>query len=227
MDGVIKTIHVQPDEKVKDGDLLLSMEDTGIRNEYKVAVKALEVVRAEYTKAVQKSFLDMESRAQISRLKAEVDMKEAEAQYADEILQLSKVVANKGGIAVYSDMEDWIGKPVIVGQKVMTIADPQKIEAEILLQVADAINLEPGAEIKIFLNIEPDKPLHAVLKQADYEAHITAAGELAFRLRATLTQDNNPRIGLRGTAKLYGKKVSLFYYLLRRPLTVVRIAVGL
>ena len=35
-----------------------------------------------------------------------------------------------------------------------------------------------------------------------------------------------PRIGLKGTAKVFGERVSLFYYLLRRPLAAARQFVG-
>jgi len=40
-------------------------------------------------------------------------------------------------------------------------------------------------------------------------------------------EDLPHRIGLRGTAKLYGEKVSLAYYLLRRPITFVRQHLGI
>ncbi len=103
-----------------------------------------------------------------------------------------------------------------------------------MLPVSDAVNLDTGAEVRIFLNIRPDSPLSASLRQASYEAQITSEGILAFRLKASL---NNPvrlsspkssyRIGLRGTAKIYGKEVTLFYYLMRRPLTALRQRVGL
>jgi multidrug resistance efflux pump len=227
MDGVVKTIYVESNAKVVQGDLLFSLEDTGIRNEYDMSLKALEVVKARYMKAVQKSFQDQESRAQTLLLKAEVELKKATIDYAEEILQLSRIMATGNGIAVYSNREDWQGKPVTVGEKIMTIADPEMVEAEIMLQVSDAINLKPGADVKIFLNTEPDRPFRGVLKRADYEAGITPVGELAFRLRVSLEAKKVPRIGLRGSAKIYGKKVSLFYYLLRRPLTSVRLALGI
>ena len=35
-----------------------------------------------------------------------------------------------------------------------------------------------------------------------------------------------PRIGLRGTAKVYGSRVMLFYYLFRKPITFVRQLIG-
>lgn len=226
LDGVVKKLHVKPNQQVQKGDLLFSLEDTDTRNAYAVSLKTLAVVKAEYTEAVQKAFQDNESRAQIRMLKAEVDQKTSEVQYAMEVLQLSRVTAMQDGVAVFSDREDWLGKPVAVGEKVMTIANPDLVEAEIMLPVADAINLEQGADVKIFLNTKPDRPLAAELISANYEANVTPLGELAFKMRAALTSDKVPRIGLRGTAKVYGRRVTLFYYLMRRPLTALRIALG-
>ena len=36
-----------------------------------------------------------------------------------------------------------------------------------------------------------------------------------------------PRIGLRGTAKVYAEQVSLGYYLLRKPIAFVRRSLGI
>ena len=49
---------------------------------------------------------------------------------------------------------------------------------------------------------------------------------LARGLGYRITEDAIPRIGLRGTAKVYGEKVSLFYYLFRRPITYLRQHLG-
>jgi hypothetical protein len=93
--------------------------------------------------------------------------------------------------------------------------------------VADAITLEPGAEVEFFLNISPGAPLHATLRQASYEATLSSASLLGYRLKATFTDTTQmPRIGLRGTAKIYGEKVTLFYYLARRPLAAIRQFMG-
>jgi hypothetical protein len=92
-----------------------------------------------------------------------------------------------------------------------------------MLPVEDAITLEPGAEILIFLNVRPTKPIKASLKKASFEARVSAQGILAFQVKATLdVQENLPRIGLRGTAKIYGEEVSALYYLLRKPYTALR-----
>ncbi len=227
MDGVIKVFHVQPSQVVKKNALLFSLDDTSIRSAYEVSKKALSVVRAEYTRTRQRSFFDEKSRSDILLLKAQIDQKSSEVSYAAEVLQRTKVLADREGVAVFGDVNDWLGKPVVVGEKVLKIADPMRAEVEIQLPVEDAINLELGADVLAFLNTAPDRPLKAKLVKASYEAVETPGGILAFRLKATPTgKEKSPRIGLRGTAKIYGKEVSLFYYLLRRPFTTLRQKLG-
>jgi len=52
-------------------------------------------------------------------------------------------------------------------------------------------------------------------------------GVLSYRLKASFGDGQPPpRIGLKGTAKVYGQRVSLFYFLMRRPLAAVRQVVG-
>ena len=47
---------------------------------------------------------------------------------------------------------------------------------------------------------------------------------LAYRIYADFeqTDDEKLRIGLQGTAKIYGERVSVFFYIFRRPISYVR-----
>jgi hypothetical protein len=110
----------------------------------------------------------------------------------------------------------------------MEIADPNKAELEIWLPVADAITLKAGAEVDFFLNVAPDAPLHAAIRQASYQATVSPNGLLGYRLKARFADGTQPpRIGLRGTAKVYGDRVTVLYYLIRRPLAAARQLLGL
>lgn len=227
LDGVIKTFHVMPNTPVMEGDLLFSMDDTTLRNRYEIAEKALSVVEANYMRAAQKAFTDEESKAELALLNARVEEKSAEVRYTAELLERIHVRAEHDGIAVFSDANDWLGKPVVVGEKVLTLANPENAELQIQLPVDDAINLEPGARVRMFLNIDPANPLDAHLRQTSYEAEVTPDDILAFRLKASFDEGTPlPRIGLQGTAKVYGDKVPLFYYLLRRPISALRQTFG-
>jgi hypothetical protein len=227
IDGVIRRFFISPNDAVKKGQALFRMDDTTIRNEYEVSKKSLAVAQTEHLRAVNKAFADDKSRESVMLLEAQIREKTAEVNYMAELLERCEVRAETDGIAVFGDVNDWLGKPVVVGEKLMSIANPKSIEAEIRLPVADAINLEDGAEVLVFLNVEPDRPLSAKLRRAAYEAQLTPEGILAFRLKASLiSKDRLPRIGLRGTAKIYGKQVLMFYYLLRRPLATFRQYLG-
>jgi len=112
------------------------------------------------------------------------------------------------GLAIFDEPNDWIGRPVTIGERLLEIADPNEAELEIWLPVADAITLKPGAEVEFFLNVSPGAPLRAKLRQASYEATVSPAQLLGYRLKATLDDPApTPRIGLRGTAKIYGESV--------------------
>lgn len=230
LDGVVRTFHVKPNAAVKKGDPLFSLDDAAIRNRRDVAQRALAVTRAELMKTRQKAFSDRDSKAELALLSAQVEKKVAEAAYAAELLDRVEVRADRDGIAVFTDANDWLGRPVSVGERVLLLADPAKVELEIQVPVSDAINLDAGAETLFFLNIDPTNPLKAVLKRAAYEAQESAEGILAYEAKATFgpgAAAKNARIGLKGTAKIYGREVSLFYYLFRRPLATVRQFFGL
>ena len=109
----------------------------------------------------------------------------------------------------------------------MTLADPSLIRVTIHVAPEDAVDLEPGAEVKVFLNINPLEPLNARITQASYEAVPQPDNTLAYVVQAELLEGHGfPRIGLRGTAKIYAEEVTLAYYLFRKPVAFIRQRIG-
>ncbi|MDU9033589.1 HlyD family efflux transporter periplasmic adaptor subunit [Pseudomonas corrugata] len=226
LDGVIAEFMVKPNQAVKNGDLLLRFESTSLKAQADVAERALDVAEAELKANSQRSFADAESSSKIDLLAARVEQKRAERNYALELLKRSEVRAERDGIAVFADVERWLGKPVQTGERLMEIADPSQAELRIELAVGDAITLAPGAQVALFLDSDPLQRHLAWLERSAYEAQPTAAGQLAYRLDARFDAAA-PRIGLRGTAKIFGDRAPLALYLLRRPLAGLRQSVGL
>ncbi len=223
MDGVIARIHKPPSSEVKAGDLLLEFDDTKLRNSSLIAERGLQVAEAELRGAVQGAFLDNESKAKIALLRTQVGQHRAKLDYARELLGQVEVKAQRDGLLLYGSKNDWIGKPVQTGERIMQVADPRQIEIELLLPVADSIVLVPGSEVKVFLDKDPLRAVNAVLTHASYNAEVTDDQVLAYRLTAELTDpEQKIRIGLQGTAKVYGERVSLFFYLFRRPISTLR-----
>nr|WP_275300621.1 HlyD family efflux transporter periplasmic adaptor subunit [Pseudomonas sp. AF32] len=226
LDGVIAEFLVKPNQTVRNGELLLRFESTSLKAQADVAERALGVAEAELKANSQRSFADAESSSKIDLLAARVEQKRAERNYAIELLKRSEVRAERDGIAVFPDAERWLGKPVQTGERLMEIADPNQAELRIELAVGDAIALTPGAQVALFLDSDPLQRHLAWLERSAYEAQPTAAGQLAYRLDARFDA-TAPRIGLRGTAKIFGDRAPLALYLLRRPLAGLRQSVGL
>jgi hypothetical protein len=227
LDGVVDHFAVQPNAPVKEGQLVLELDPRAIQNKLEVATKALGVAEAEYRQAAQEALFDDKSRAKLSVVQAKADQRRADVTYAQSLLDRIHVTATRTGLAIFDEPNDWIGRPVTIGERLLEIADPNEAELEIWLPVADAITLKPGAEVEFFLNVSPGAPLRAKLRQASYEATVSPAQLLGYRLKATLDDPaHTPRIGLRGTAKIYGESVTLFYYLARRPLAAARQFLG-
>lgn len=228
MDGVVKAFKVQPNQEVRKGQTLFTLDSTTLASRREVAQKALEVARTDALRAAQKAFQDEESRDELAVLQGRVREREAELAYIDTQLARVDVRAPADGIAVFGDPNDWIGKSVQTGERIVLLADPADAGVLVWLPVADAINLEPGAEIRLFLHVAPLKPLTASLTQTSYQATPSPQGISAYRIRGRFRGNAGiARIGLKGTAKLYGKRWPLAYLIFRRPLATLREWTGL
>jgi hypothetical protein len=231
-DGVVAKFHVQPNAPVKAGDLLFSLDDTTLQSRREVAAKGLQVARADLLNAQQRAFDDLKSKGELAAAAGRVREKEAELALTDNALARVAVRADRSGVAVFADANDWVGRTVQTGERVMQIADPKDAGVLVWLPAADALNLEPGAPVRLFLHTQPLHPLSGALLQTSYQAVPSPDGVSAYRLRATFDNaatgaEAPPRIGLRGTARVSGDWSVLGYYVLRRPIAAVREWTGL
>ncbi|MEB6587975.1 HlyD family efflux transporter periplasmic adaptor subunit [Pseudomonas asiatica] len=226
LDGVVAEFLVKPNQPVQAGQVLMRFDATSLKAQADVAERTLGVAEAELKANAQRAFSDADSGARLDLLAARVEQKRAERDYARDLLARSEVRAERDGVAVFADAQRLLGKPMRTGERLMEIADPAQAELRVELPVADAIGLENGAEVALFLDSDPLHRHSATLERSAYQAQSTAAGQLAYRLDAAF-DGAPPRIGLRGTAKLFGDRAPLALYLLRRPLAALRQAVGL
>ena len=225
-DGVVKNIIVNNNDKINSGDLLIQIEDTDLKNSFNLAKQSLQVAEKELLRSRQFSFSNNEEKARLAELMAQVDLKKAEVESTSERLKNSKIYADKDGIAIVDQKNNWQGRPVSVGEKIITIANPENVEFLIWLPVKDSLIIKENTDVKVFLDINPIKPLKGKLKRASYQSSLSPEEVLSYQISASFEGEEIPRIGLRGTAKIYGSRVTLFYYLFRKPITFVRQLIG-
>ncbi|WP_178129236.1 efflux RND transporter periplasmic adaptor subunit [Pseudomonas sp. PB120] len=223
IDGVIEQIQVRPNQPVDAGTPLFFLNETTLRSRAEVLGKEVAVADAELLAASQRAFDNPQSKGELTLLEGRAQQRRAELAAVQAQLKRTQVLSPRSGVAVFSDPNDWLGKPVVTGERIMQVADPTQPAMLIQLAVADAIALEPGAEVTLFLTAYPLTPLKGKILETSYQARPSDEGVVAYRLLASI--DGTPehaRLGLHGTAKLYGGRVMLGYYLLRRPLATLR-----
>ena len=226
-DGVVKNIVANNNDKINSGDLLVMLEDTDLLNNYNLSKQSLQVAEKELLRSRQSSFTDNKEKARLAELVAQVDLKKAEVESTGEKLKNTKLYASKKGIAIVDQKNDWQGRPVSVGEKIMTIANPNNVEFLVWLPVKDSLIIKENSNVKVFLDINPIKPLKGKLLRASYEPSLSPEEVLSYKIGVSYEGEVPPRIGLRGTAKIYGSRVTLFYYLFRKPITFVRQLIGI
>lgn len=227
MDGVVSEILVHPNQRINPGQPIVLLDATDLNNQVAIAREALEVAEVQLEKAERGAFQNSQNRGVLAELSAQVELRKSELQYITKRLEKTKIVSEKSGIAVISDPEGWAGKPVHLGEKIMQIADPKKVELKIMLPVSDAIFLKAGNRVRIFLDSSPLDAKEAQITHSEYDAYKTETGVLSYRVTAKFIKNTEqPRIGLRGTAKVFGEKVPLLYYFFRKPFTAIRQRMG-
>jgi hypothetical protein len=227
IDGVIEKIQVRPNQPVEAGTPLFALDETTLRSRAEVLGKEVAVADAELQAASQRAFDNPQSKSELTLLAGRAQQRRAELAAVQAQLKRTQVLSPKAGVAVFSDPNDWLGKPVVTGERILQVADPTQPAMLIQLAVADAIALEPGAEVTLFLTAYPLTPLKGQILETSYQARPSDEGVVAYRLLASIEgAPEHARLGLHGTAKLYGGRVMLGYYLLRRPLATLRARSG-
>jgi HlyD family secretion protein len=227
IEGIIGNILAPPGAWVEKGAPIIKYIDIKLRNDVEVATRTRAVAEARYFKVVQSALATQKETQDLATTKAELDVANAELEYAAELLDRSEIRAERAGLLIYSAKSDWIGKPVSVGERLMEIGDPAKSEIKIELPVSDAIALQIGGTVAVFLDGDPLRSIAANISRTSYRPALTTEQQLAFRIYAKYTDGQPRRIGLRGVARVDGEAVALWFYLFRRPISAVRQRLGL
>lgn len=223
LDGVIGRIHVQPDQAVDAGAPLFDLDTAALQTRRAVAQRAHDTALEEYRQSAQLAVTDDKGRLKMGAVRGELEQRALELAYLSQQLERVQVKAERGGVAVFGDANDWQGKAVTLGEKVMLLADPARVELVARMPAADQIPLEPGETVTLYPDASPTDAYEARIVNVAYSAEVTDQGVLAYRVRAEFAAGRPlPRLGLRGTVRLSGHWAPFAYYALRRPIATLR-----
>ncbi|RKE25167.1 CusB/HlyD membrane fusion family barrel-sandwich protein [Paraburkholderia sp. BL23I1N1] len=222
LDGVIDRLYAQPNQRVAAGAPLFALDSTTLASRYALANKQYATAQEEYRQTAQLAVTDDKDRLDMALRKGKLDESAVELDYTRRELARVHVNAPRAGVAVFSDPNDWNGKAVSIGEKVMLLADPASVELTAYVPVADNVDVVPGATLTLYPKSSPLEAYDARIDTVAYRAEPTPEGVVAYRVKATFVGAVKPPLGVMGTARIHGRWVPLSYYLLRRPLATAR-----
>ncbi|BEP54149.1 hypothetical protein GmRootV118_13930 [Variovorax sp. V118] len=222
-DGVIRRMTVPPNTPVVADQTIAELDDTTLDNRLAVARAALSTARLELHQASQRAIESQSAKAELSLAEGKLREREVEVSALQREVAQLQIKAPAAGVFVYSDPDDWAGRPVQTGERVGLLADPAVLGVQAWAPVSEAVNLAPGAPMTLFLRVAPLDPVSARLDHAGYQAVEAPNGVASYQLRGHLSEPSGvARIGLRGTARVSGEWTVLGYLLLRRPFAAAR-----
>jgi hypothetical protein len=225
--GVVRSLLVPPNTIVKAGQPLVQFEDIQPRNEMVLAQQRLAVTQARDTKTGAAAFRDTTAAHDMAAAHAELELASVSYDYAKEVLARTLVRTPTAGLAIYTDRRDWEGRAVQVGEEIMQVADPAHVALRVDLSTGNSIELASGAELSVYLDNAPLGGIKGRLRSVSYTPRAQPGGTTSYTVVADPIDGSTPRIGARGTARLYGGHVPLFFQMLRRPIAATRQFIGL
>ncbi len=228
VNGVVQNVYVKPFTQVAKGDLLLSFDRVELQAARDVAEKTLKVTEAELEKIRLQSYLDTTMKAQLNIWEKKAELHSRELEFTEQKLSDCEIRAAADGVIFYDDRFGWEGRPVITGERLMQLVDPDDTLLRIDVPIRGMIPLQNNLPVSFFPNTNPAKSTSGNLVNIGLEPYPAADHTFVYSHKARLdTGTDSLSIGSRGTARISGEKVRLGYYLFRRPMARVRQFLGI
>lgn len=224
IDGVVERVLARPGEAVAEGQPLVRLEPEVVLQERQSARQALNEAHARYLSARTGALHDPRQRAQLPELANRLRQEQARLALADFRARNLTIPAPISGVAIITDPDEWAGRPVTVGERILVVADPARSRVRIFLPLTDKIDFAPQAPVKVILDNDSAASRSATLRQvAAHASERPGVGGCFFAEADWLDPaDSGLSLGVSGTAVVYGQRVPLAYWLLRRPLAALR-----
>lgn len=227
LNAVIEEVLVRPNETVSEGQLLVRFDSTDLMHRKNTLQQELALAEERLRKARQQSLNSSVERNEFAELASQIELKKLELDYVNESAARLELRANKDGVVLFSRKQDWMGRSVATGEKIMEIAAANDNQFEIWVAANDAIDITEGRRIKFFPDARPLQSVTGSVDSIGFFASRSDTEELAFRIVAEpADREETLRLGMKGTARVYGDKVSLGYHVLRKPISAIRKNVG-
>ncbi|MBA3720962.1 MAG: HlyD family efflux transporter periplasmic adaptor subunit [Parachlamydiaceae bacterium] len=227
LEDIVDSVKVKPGEQVKRGEILFEYDKRVALQTLKIAEDQVKVAQQDLTRSKTMAFTDEKALEEVTVLEAKLKKEEANLQLARYRASQLVVHSPLDGVTILENPDEWRGKPVKVGEKVLMVSDPKKTKVRLWIPEGDNVALDMNKPIEIFLNVTPTVTREAKLNFISNASSVTSQNLVAFMAEADWVKpQEDVRLGLKGSAILYGEKVTLFYWIMRKPWATFRNFIG-
>ena len=222
--GVIKDVLVKPGDSVTEDQLLISYDKDVAEQELKTYEQEINITYADYERATVQSLQNSQGKSEINLLANKLAQDKTRYMMVLNRLKKMDLYSPQRGVVIMPDWERWEGKPVVVGERIMQIADPARTKVRIGIPVNERLKFKDNLSVSIMLNSNITGSYNAELSYVDISSSISETGVPEYSAEAKWRTENlaGVSIGMKGTAYINGDDVRFGNWLLRRPIASVR-----
>ena len=197
-DGFIKSVEVEPGEKVEGGKSILATLHT---DELRLKLGEARAQREGYLKEADASTRDGQvARAQMAQAKAEETL--ATMELLDYKIRQAEIVSPISGIVVIGDLKRQIGAPVETGQVLFEVASLESLRAELAVPEDQILDVREGFEGELAVAGEPSQKVSFVVERINPVAEVVKQRNVV-KVRVRLGERHGwMKPGMEGVAKI-------------------------
>jgi len=210
-EGYIAEVHVRAGDRVREGDLLATLDDQELRHELRKWRSQRTQLLKEYRKALAGS-----DRAEVAILNAKRAQTEAQLKLVELQLARAKLVAPFSGLVVKGDLNQALGSPVKRGEVLYEISPTNDYRVVLKVDDRDIGLVSPGQRGQLKLSGIPDRSVIITIDRLTPVSSSTG-GRNYFRVEAVMDKHLDlMRPGMEGIAKIDFSQEKLLWIWTRR-----------
>ena len=216
--GYIASAHVRAGDRVREGDLLATLDDRELRLEQRKWQSQRAQLLKEYRKALAGS-----DRAEVAILNAKRAQAEAQLRLVEQQLARATLVAPFSGLIVKGDLSQALGSPVTRGEVLYEVAPTDEYRVVLKVDDRDIGLVSLGQRGQLKLSGIPDQTIAITIDRLT-PVSATEEGRNYFRVDAVMDSHSDlMRPGMEGIAKIEIGRENLLWIWTRRLVDWLRL----
>lgn len=224
-EGSVEKCLVQDGVPVKKNDPVLILDRSMLLYKLENARANLREIEAELALARQNAFTDQNKLAQADILEIRCSIARVAVSEAEHQLRQTTISAPADGVLSLQGgrAEQLAGKSVRTGEKLFEIFSSGNMVAEIEVNERDASILQELQAVSLYLHTAPEKAIPAEIVEIARYPELTAQRTFCYKVRCRILSDvRELRYGMRGVARLSGRRTALGYMLFKSLILGIR-----